>query len=81
MSWTPPTQNTDGSDLTDLSGFKIYYGTSAGNYPNQITINNSGVTMYVVDNLSPNTWYFVSTSFNSSGVESDFSNVSSKTIN
>ncbi len=81
LNWTPPTQNTDGSVLSDLAGFKIYYGTSLGNYPNQITINNPGVTTYVVDNLSPITWYFVATSFNSSGVESYFSNVASKTIN
>ncbi len=81
LYWTPPTQNTDGSDLMDLAGFKIYYGTASGNYPNQITINNPGVTTYVVDNLSANTWYFVSTAFNSSGVESDVSNVAIKTIN
>ena len=81
VSWIAPTQNTDGSGLTDLAGYKIYYGTSSGNYPNQITINNPGVTLYVVDNLTPNTWYFVSTAFNSSGMESDFSNVATKTIN
>lgn len=28
LSWTPPTKNTDGSRLTDLAGYKIYYGTS-----------------------------------------------------
>ena len=27
LSWTPPTQNTDGSALTDLAGYKLYYGT------------------------------------------------------
>ena len=81
LSWTPPTQNTDGSGLTNLAGFKIYYGTSLGNYPNQITIINPGITTYVVDNLSANTWYFVSTSFNSSDMESDYSNVATKTIN
>ncbi|MCH7637560.1 MAG: putative Ig domain-containing protein [Proteobacteria bacterium] len=81
LSWTPPTQNTDGSGLMNLAGFKIYYGTSPDNYPNQITINNPGITTYVVDNLTPNIWYFVSTAFNSSGMESDFSNVATKTIN
>ena len=28
LSWTPPTENTDGSPLTNLSGFQIHYGTS-----------------------------------------------------
>ena len=27
LSWTPPTQNVDGSYLTDLAGYNIYYGT------------------------------------------------------
>ncbi len=80
LNWTPPTQNTDGSVLTNLAGFKIYYGTSPDNYPNQITINNPGITTAVVENLTPNTWYFVSTSFNSSGMESDFSNMATRTI-
>lgn len=81
LNWIPPTQNEDGSQLTDLAGYKIYYGTSAGNYANEISINNPGITSYVVDNLSPDTWHFVSTSFNASGVESVFSNAVSRTIN
>ena len=81
LNWIPPTQNEDGSPLTDLAGYKIYYGTSAGDHANEITINNPGITTYVVNNLSTNTWYFVSTSFNASGVESVFSNAVSRTIN
>lgn len=81
LSWIPPTQNTDGTPLTNLAGFRIYYGTSLGNYPNVITVSNPGITSYVVENLTANTWYFVSTSFNSSGMESDYSNVASKVIN
>ena len=81
LSWIPPTENDDGTPLTDLAGYKIYYGTTPGSYPNQITINNPGIASYVVDNLTSNTWYFVSTSFNSTGVESPFSNVATRTVN
>jgi putative Ig domain-containing protein len=81
LSWKPPTQNTDGSSLTDLAAYKIYYGVSKGNYPNQVQIDNPGITMYVVDNLTPNTYYFVSTSINSGGIESGFSNVATKLVN
>ena len=28
LDWTPVTQNTDGTVLTDLAGYKVYYGTS-----------------------------------------------------
>lgn len=81
LSWTAPTLNEDGSPLTNLSGFKIYYGISQGNYSNQILVDNPGITTYVVDNLNPNTYYFVSTAINSAGIESNVSNVASKTVN
>lgn len=81
LSWAAPTLNEDGSALTDLSGYKIYYGLSQGIYPNQILVSNPGITTYVIDNLSPNTYFFVSTAINSLGIESNFSNVASKTVN
>jgi hypothetical protein len=27
LSWDPPTTNVDGTPLTDLAGYKVYYGT------------------------------------------------------
>jgi hypothetical protein len=80
LSWTPPTTNTDGSPLTNLAGYKIYWGTSQGNYTSSTTLNNAGLTSYVVTNLTPGTWFFVATATNSAGVESAFSTVASKTI-
>jgi len=80
LAWSAPTQNEDGTPLADLAGYKIYYGVSQGNYPNQIRVDNPGLTSYVVDNLSPDTYFFVSTAFNNNGVESSFSNVAIKTV-
>ncbi|MDZ7643049.1 MAG: putative Ig domain-containing protein [Woeseiaceae bacterium] len=80
LSWEAPTQNTDGTALTDLAGYRLYWGTSSGNYSNSVTINDTGITTYVVDNLAPGTWVFVSTAINEAGVESDFSNEATKTI-
>lgn len=80
LNWTAPTENDDGSALTDLAGYKLYWGTSSGNYPNSVTINNASVTTYVVDNLSPGTYEFVATAFNSSGVESIYSGSATKTV-
>jgi hypothetical protein len=80
LTWTPPTTNTDGSALTNLAGYKIYWGTSQGNYPNSTTLNNPGLTSYVVQNLTPGTYFFVATALNSTGTESVFSGVASKTI-
>ena len=81
LSWTPQLENTDGSPLMDLAAYKLYYGTAMGTYPNEILIDNPGITTYVVENLVPNTYYFVATSINELGVESDFSNVATKIVN
>ena len=55
-SWVEPTENTDNSALTDLSGYKIYYGSSPGNYTESITIDNPGVTSFLVEGLANGTW-------------------------
>jgi len=73
MSWTSPTDNTDNSTLTDLAGFKIYYGTFPGEYDRTITINNPGLSSYLVENLASSDWFFVMTAFNTSGIESAYS--------
>jgi len=73
LSWTPPTQNEDGSTLEDLDGYKIYWGTTPGTYPNSVTIENEGLSSYVVDNLTPGTYEFVATSFNDARIESVYS--------
>jgi hypothetical protein len=80
LTWTPPTQNTDGSALTDLAGYKIYWGTTQGSYPNSVTLTNPGLTSYVVTDLVPGTYFFVATALNSAGTESAFSAPASKTI-
>ena len=80
LSWTAPTQNEDGSALTNLAGYKLYWGTEPGSYPNSVTIDNPGVTTYVVENLTAGTYEFVATAFNTSGVESRFSNSATKTV-
>lgn len=84
LSWTAPTQNTDGTPLTDLAGYKIYLGTvQGGPYPVSIDIANPAATTFVVPNLTDGTTYFfVSTAYNSASTvqESDFSNEVSKLI-
>src|SRR5215510_11254741 len=45
-TWTAPTTNTDGSQLTDLSFYRVYYGTSATPCPSGtfVTIPSSSPT-------------------------------------
>jgi hypothetical protein len=80
LTWSAPTTRTDGSPLTNLAGYKVRYGNAAGIYPTTITLNNPGITSYVVDNLASGTYFFVLASFDSDGVESDNSSPASKTI-
>ncbi|ANO52068.1 putative Ig domain-containing protein [Woeseia oceani] len=80
LTWAAPSLNTDGTPLVDLSGYRIYWGTTSGNYDNSVTINNPGLTTYVVENLAPGTYEFVSTALNAAGMESGYSNPVSRTI-
>ena len=80
LSWTPPTENEDGSALTDLAGYNLYYGEQEGRYTKRVRIDNPGLTRYVVENLLPKTYYVVATAFNTSGVESSNSGVAVKTV-
>ncbi len=71
LTWTPPTHNTNGTQLTDLAGYKVYWGTVRGSFPNSTTLNTPSLTTYVVQNLAVGQQYFFTmTALNSSGVES-----------
>src|SRR4029453_5263016 len=37
-SWTPPTTNTDGSPLTDLAFYRLYYGPSTSPCPGSASL-------------------------------------------
>jgi len=80
LSWNPPTENSDGTALTNLAGYRIYYGRNKDNLTQSVALNNAGVTRYVVENLSPARWHFAMTSLNTVGTESRRSPTVSKTI-
>ena len=80
LTWNPPTHNTDGTPLQNLGGFRVYWGTREGEYPNSVTLDNPGLASYVVEQLSPAQWHFVVTAITTNGMESPYSNVFSKTI-
>ena len=80
MSWTPPTQNADGSTLTDLAGYEVRYGRSQDNLDQTVQLNNPSLNTYVVENLTAGTWFFAVRSVNRAGVASQLSNIASKTV-
>lgn len=80
LSWEAPTQRTDGTALTDLAGYRIHYGRLSGVYDYQIDLNTPGIATYVVENLVPGEWYFAVTAYDSTGLESDYSNEATRNI-
>jgi Putative Ig domain len=80
VSWMPPTRNSDGSTLSNLNGYRIYYGTSSSSLNKTIQISNPSLSSYVVENLLPGKYYFGVKALTSGGTESGMSNVGTKTI-
>ena len=78
LAWSAPTTNVDGTPLTNLAGFKVYYGTTPGVY-NSIVVGN--VTSYSVAGLNKGqVYYFTVTAYDSAGYESDYATMVSKLI-
>ena len=80
LTWMPPTQNTDGTTLTNLAGYRIVYGVSASQLTQTIQLTNAGMSSYLVENLAPGTYYFAIRAYTSSGAESAHSNVVAKVV-
>lgn len=80
LSWEAPTSNTNGTALTDLAGYRIYYGSSATDLSQNVQLKGVGVQTYVFDNLHAGTWYFAVMAVTSTGIESALSNRVSTTI-
>jgi len=83
LSWDAPTENTDGSIFTDISGYKIYYGTSPDAMNSSIAFSSNTQASELVDNLDLTggvIYYFAITAVNSKNIQSKFSNIVFKTV-
>jgi hypothetical protein len=80
LSWTAPTENADGTPITGLAGYHIYYGTNQNALTSSVSVSGATDTSYVVGGLAPGTYYFAVVAYNTMGVDSPDSNVVSKTI-
>ena len=80
LSWQNPAQNTDGTPLANLAGYRIYYGTDPANLAPLAQISDPATTSYTANNLKAGTYYFALTAVNSAGVESSRSAVASKIV-
>jgi hypothetical protein len=82
VSWVAPTQNSNGTALTNLAGYIVYYGTSASTLSQEqsVQVANPAALSYTITGLGSGTWYFGVVSYTASGEQSALSTVSSKTI-
>lgn len=73
LAWQPPAENEDGSPLTDLSGYRIYYGSFSRDYNDSIVVNDADATEWDVE-LTSGEYYIAMTAFDVQGNESAYSN-------
>ena len=69
VTWVAPTENTDGSPLTDLAGYKLWCLYAENDYGNPAIIPPED-TRYVKDWAGPGDWKCKMRAFNTAGVDS-----------
>jgi hypothetical protein len=79
LSWMAPTSKADGSTLTNLGGYAIYY-RNADDITQIYSMHVGNVTSATIDNLSPGIWCFAISAYNDSYIESELSNYACKEI-
>jgi hypothetical protein len=77
LSWTAPTVSETG---TELAGYHIYYGENSTHLTHVVDVKSPDSTSFVVDNLTPGTWYFAIKSYNNADIESSPSAIVPVTI-
>jgi hypothetical protein len=70
LSWTAPTQNTDGTAFTNLAGYKVRCGNSTTSLSLLVDVAGPTITSATIEGLTSGTWYFAMSSYTSTGVES-----------
>ena len=71
VSWSVPSFNIDGSPLTDVAGYRVYYGTEPRNWAvHWVLVMGGSVTSTTINGLTPGTYYFAVATVNSKGFES-----------
>jgi hypothetical protein len=82
LSWTPPATFVDGVTLIpsiDLTGYRVYSGTSSGVYGTPVLVSGGTATTVTVT-INAGTTYFAVSAVGVNGLESAKSNEGSKTV-
>jgi len=73
LSWVAPTENVDGTALTDLAGYRIYYGSTSRSYSDMVQVGDPAATSHTL-NLASGDYYIAMTALDAEGNESSYSN-------
>jgi PKD repeat protein len=77
LSWDAPATNEDGTPLTDLAGYMLYYGRTSGQQGGsyEFSVDVGHQTTYTLSGLEDGqVYYFSVTAYDISDNESDYSN-------
>ena len=82
LPWVAPVEREDGTPITmaEISGYRVYYGTSQGNYTNEVEIADRNTMQVTLSSLPPGTYYIVVTTYDMDGRESAYSQVVARSI-
>lgn len=83
LSWRPPAERVDGESLplTEIAGYRIYYGTRSGQYKYRVPpIDDAYTTSVTIEDLPVGTYYFVMTTVDVNGLESGYSGEAVKVV-
>ena len=75
LTWVAPSERADntGLSLSEIAGYRIYYGTETGNYQNQIEVNDGSAEQAQIVGVSSGAYYLVMTTIDTDGRESSYS--------
>jgi len=75
LSWTAPSEreNNEPISLSEIAGYKVYFGTEKRHYPKSVNIRDGSATGYTFKNLSAGTYHFALTTYDTAGRESQYS--------
>ncbi len=80
LVWQAPTENIDGTPITDLAGYRIHFGASTEELNQLIEVDGAASTSYVINGLTSGTYYFAVSAYNAFGIEGALSDIAIKSF-
>lgn len=73
VAWKAPAEYTDGSPISGLSGYRIFYGATSGSYSDDTFVADPQATNVELD-LAPGSYFMAMSAVTATGIQSALSN-------